>query len=56
MCKQISEKRAGTAVSHSCLIVSSLPADLEALSKEEEFCGLHVLQSHGPAWHAVPPV
>lgn len=30
--------------------------DLEALSKEEEFSGLHFLQSHGPAGDAVSPL
>lgn len=40
-------------LSLTVIIAFWLCADLEALSKEEEFCSLHLLQSNGPAWHAV---
>lgn len=31
-------------------------ADPETLSEEEELGGVHLLQSHGPPRHAVPPL
>lgn len=40
----------------SLIVFPLILSDLEALSKEEELSGLHILQSHGPARHAVPPV